>query len=248
MIRWTFTFLGYLLLLAIAPSIQAVSSECGVVTLSPDRLTLLESLNGIYQIRAEFSGTDYLISPDQSVLALERDSNSQSGKEIVFYDLSLELPIEIAVVENVSFIRGLAWSHDGSKLLLQDAYGNRLLYLFDLDSNRLTPISSEFAPNSEILQVAWKPDDSSIAFVAQGVEFPQIDANTTALYVVDTLSLNYHPLSLPGENVDWYYGNFYWLGENALAFTSCPSILTSVGLILLNRTVAKEICWRVITG
>ena len=202
---------------------QSPVLSCYILTLSSEHeFALFSPGTDDYEQIGSFQGEDYMASPNQRFWAVERTGDSQSGKEIAIFDLLQRIPSEIAVISDMGLIRGDAWSSNSRKLLLQDAYNNHLLYLYDLDSGDLDFLSSAFAPGLAVFQVSWNKDDSLIAFVAQESPFPETEyQNAAALYVLDPIRLNYDPVSLPDENVGWYFERFIWKQNEMLAFTSC---------------------------
>lgn len=229
-----FAFTSLFLMVAFPVRSEFADATCRIlVSLPQNKLAVFSQNNGEYQKEFDFVGTSFSISPNQDFIAVERINNDNSSKEVVFYDLSVGSPKEVAIAPYVSFIEGSIWAHDNHRILLQDAHGNNYLYMYDLNTKNLKLISESFDPGLKVYQAVWSRDDSFIAFVAQESPFPKTDyENVNALYVVDPLSQDYHPISSPIENVGWYYEKFYWIGESVLAFTSCHVDNGSCGINL----------------
>lgn len=151
-----------------------------------------------------------------------KSSERVDGRQIIFYDLTAQQPQQLAVAPDVGIIRGEAWSHDNTKVLLEDAYFNHLLYLYDLNSKSLQFIAPHFDPVLESYEVVWSPNDQYVAFVGGDGPITQTEyADVVALYILDIKTLKYLAVSLPNETVDYYFGSFYWIDNNSVAFTRC---------------------------
>gem|GEM_PF-6913817 len=214
-------------MLSLHTRVQAAEESCNILLSTSDfEISIFYPDDGSYLKGASVRGRDYSISPDQTYLAVETAGPQEGrvdGRQVVIYRFVDGRPVQLAVVLDVALIRGSAWSHDGTRLLLQDGYSNRLLYLYDLKSQTLQFLEPHFDPTLQVQRVIWSQNDKFIAFAATesrqslGIKFSGI----TALYILEAETLNYHPISLPTENVNYYFDSFYWTDDQAVAFTSC---------------------------
>ncbi len=218
-----FVLLAYCLLLGSLKSLEAAENTCKIVISTKDFTTsVFYPQDGQYQKAYSIEGRDYSISPNQEYLVIETPSNRSDfpdGKQVVFYDLTTQQPQRLDIALDVGIIRGSAWSHDSTKLLMQDAYNNSLLYLYDLKSKSLQFIARSFDPILEVTQVTWSPNNKFIAFTATESQIPR--PKVVTLYTLEIDTLKYHPLSSVTENVGYYFDDFYWIGNDSVAFTRC---------------------------
>lgn len=212
--------------LVVSVQANSLDQNCHILAaVSNSEIVFLAPSETKYEEVARLPGTAYWIAPNQNYIAIERSDVNGMGNAVIIYDLLEGTPTEKKVVPDVAFIRGSAWSPDSQQLLLQDAHSNFLLYLYDLSSDTLNPIFQVFDPGLKVYQVSWNDAGNLIALAARESPFPETDfEDVTALYILDPTSLAYYPVSSPDENVDYYFGNFYWLTTDEIAFTSCSTI------------------------
>jgi hypothetical protein len=217
--RYCLLFLASVIWGVFATVAFATSESCLIVVRDGLQLYLLP-----YDETIEFSPTsiravDYSVSPDQRYLLVEQHAETSSGKQILLYDITLTELIVIAQFEDMGLIRGGTWTSDSSRFALQDGYNNRWITLYTIDSGEISAFALDY-PDLEVFQVTWNPDSERVAFVA--TEFaPSTGTNLMRLYVANEDSLQ--QISLPDEDVGWYFDKFVWLNEDELMYVSCES-------------------------
>jgi WD40 repeat protein len=204
------------------PSLKAQENNNCLIARRTDGHIALVASEAVWDVSIDVEG--YALSSSHNHIAVPFDSTLQEA-QIGIYRVTESGLQEQAILENTRIIRGSGWSDDGNKLILQNSYSDHLIYLYDLPTSQLIPLTDDILPTLQIHQVAWTPDNEGILFVATESPLPTTEYGrngVVALYHLDLNTLNLTPISKPDENVDWYFDSFVALTNNRRVYSSCP--------------------------
>jgi hypothetical protein len=197
------------------------NNECFIARITDGDIALL-SPEATWDVPISFE--DFVLSPSHSHVAVQFDSTSSEAAIGIYLVTEAGLQEQV-ILENTQIIRGSGWSDDGNQLILQNNHSDHLIYLYDLVTNQLIPLTDGLLPTLQIHQVTWTPNNDGILFGATENPFPSTEYGrngVVALYGMDLTTLDVTPISKPDENVDWYFDNFLALTNNRTVYSSCP--------------------------